>query len=243
MIDIVIPLGSGTRWHDNEIRYCLRSLAVNFIDLGAVFIVGEKPKWMKNVVHIKAKDTLPENKDGNIINKVLLACEHPDLSMDFIRLSDDQIILQPMRFIDIRPYFLDDLADRPSVWWQGGKWKRRMKHTFELLRKQKKTTYHYDSHIPMPCNKYLFRDVFEKVDYEKKPGVTINTWYFNNIGLEDHQKLMDQKAGFEMPAINIPIIWEKIKDKYYLSYNDGGLNDYLKAVIMTTFPYKSKFEI
>ena len=30
MISVMIPLGSGSRWNDNELRYTLRSIDANF---------------------------------------------------------------------------------------------------------------------------------------------------------------------------------------------------------------------
>ena len=49
MIDVVIPLGTGSRWQDNELRYCLRSIEKNLSGVNEVVIVGEKPKWLTNV--------------------------------------------------------------------------------------------------------------------------------------------------------------------------------------------------
>ena len=72
MTDILIPLGTGSR-HDNlELRYCLRSIEKHLKGVGNIFIVGEKPEWIKNVIHIPFKDNPNNwNRARNIYDKIL----------------------------------------------------------------------------------------------------------------------------------------------------------------------------
>ena len=72
-IDVVYVLGTGSNWDNNEIRFSLRSLAKNLKGMGRVFVVGERPAFLQNVIHIPAKDEFNPNvnADGNIILKVL----------------------------------------------------------------------------------------------------------------------------------------------------------------------------
>lgn len=79
MIDVVYKLGNGSRFDDAELRYSLRSLS-NFRDLGKIYVVGKKPAWIKNVIHIPAGDPYKSNKDANIINKIILAATHSDIT-------------------------------------------------------------------------------------------------------------------------------------------------------------------
>jgi hypothetical protein len=60
-IDVVYPLGTGSVWQDNELRYSLRSLEKNFPDLGRVYVVGHKPDWLGNVEHIPFGDSQSPN--------------------------------------------------------------------------------------------------------------------------------------------------------------------------------------
>jgi hypothetical protein len=73
-IDVVYTLGTESSWQDNELRYSLRSLERNFPDLGRVWIVGHKPAWLTGVVHIPMADVHKQNKDANLIDKILAAC-------------------------------------------------------------------------------------------------------------------------------------------------------------------------
>ena len=48
MIDIVYALGSGSKWDNNELRYSLRSLEKNFLDLRNIYIVGTFPHFLQD---------------------------------------------------------------------------------------------------------------------------------------------------------------------------------------------------
>ena len=58
-----LPLGDGSKWGNNELRYCLRSLEENWIPDFKVVIYGDpdcKPNWLKNVVYKEVERFYPE---------------------------------------------------------------------------------------------------------------------------------------------------------------------------------------
>jgi len=91
-LDILYILGAGSRWHDNEIRYSLRSVE-KYLNINKVFIVGEIPEWMTNVVHIPTKDK-SINKLINARAKYLAGANNRELSARFILMNDDFFILK-----------------------------------------------------------------------------------------------------------------------------------------------------
>lgn len=242
MIDVVYALGGGSRWNDNELRYSLRSIVANFRDLGRVYVVGQKPDWLAGVVHLPADDPLPRNKDGNIIRKVLLACQTPSLSDDFVRLSDDQLLLRPLAFAEMRPYFLAQPSAEKCRGHSSNHWQQRLRRTCELLAGRNLTTFNYDAHIPLPINKHKFIEVMEGCDFENDVGYTINTLYFNSVGLAAHFPLLRRKAVFENPCGDARVIRRRMAGKDYLGYNDRGLTDELKSVLEELFPNPAPFE-
>src|SRR5688500_2320198 len=94
---IVIPLaanGFGSRNNDIELRYCLRSIETHLSGYGDIFLIVHKPKWVKNVMHIPAEDEQRTWwKERNIYRKILLACEDPRVSDDFLFMNDDHYLL------------------------------------------------------------------------------------------------------------------------------------------------------
>ena len=103
MIDIVIPLGTGSLWKDNELRICLRSVQQNMEGVRNIYIVGVKPKWLSGVVWIKMTD-LPGCRQFNIMRKVLTACKSEALSENFLFMNDDHYVMKKIHAMDI-PYW------------------------------------------------------------------------------------------------------------------------------------------
>lgn len=243
-IDVVIPLGTGSEWKDHqEVKYCLRSLEQNLIGLRNVYIVGYLPPWCTNVIHLHAHDPLPKNKDGNIINKVLLACQDDNLSDQFLRISDDQLILKPTTADNLRADHAGDLSKMPH--WMNSKWFRRLKRTYQYLLDNNYPTYNYDIHIPFMVDKKKFVEVWNSVDFESDIGYCINTLFFNIIFCNANNKcyIWDEKCTIEKQFYDQGQIYEMLQDKRFLGYGVRGLNDTLKIVIKQLFPNKSKYEL
>ena len=240
--DAVYPLGSGSKWDNNELRYSLRSLEKNFIDLGNVYVVGDRPEWLTGAIHIPCDDPLPHNKDGNLIRKILRACRAPKLSEEFLQVSDDQILLQPLSFAELHPYYVMDLAGAGESWFSGGAWANRMQRTHQWLLAHGLTTYHYDSHVPQPMSKANCLRVMSECDYEEGIGYAINTLYFNSLGLAEHRPIRDKRAVFELACRSTVAIRRRLHGKIYLNYFDPALTDGLKRMMAELFPDKSRFE-
>ena len=44
--DVVYPIGQGSSWKNNELRFSLRSIEKYGINVGKLFIVGELPDFL-----------------------------------------------------------------------------------------------------------------------------------------------------------------------------------------------------
>jgi len=158
-IDVVIPLGPGSIWQDNEVRYAIRSVCKYFVDLGRVFVVGEKPDFLNwsnsRLVHVDQRDVHGDDKDLNLIIKVLKAC-YSGVSDQFVRMSDDQCFLQPVLVKDLVPYYLYDLKTRTDY---NNRWSKRLENTKKMLLAENKSTFNYESHFPMVYEREKFVSV------------------------------------------------------------------------------------
>lgn len=98
---MVYILGRGSKWQNNELRYSLRSL--KYFSHGKVFVVGERPEWLRNVIHIDAVDgfSSPDHsyKLKNATHKIRIACFHPEVSERFMLMNDDFFFLRPIKEI------------------------------------------------------------------------------------------------------------------------------------------------
>lgn len=242
--DLVIPLGTGSIWQDNEIKYCIRSFCKYFRQLGKVYIVGARPDFFKwhhpRLIHIQCINPFSSNKDGNIMYRVLEACKY--VSFDFIRASDDQVILQHVNIDDFKPRYLGDLGNI-RINPKSNNWKKRLIRTRDLLKNTGKTTYHYDSHYPMIYNKESFIEIMRKYPPVNSGGYTINTLYFNSI-LDEHKKIENIKVTLERPVMDMKTMLEISKGRKFLGYKNKGLRDgVLKQFLQNKFPEKCEFEI
>lgn len=246
--DLVIPLGKGSSWDNNELRYVLRSFDKNFADLGKVFIVGdskwikEKLPWLKAEI-VDCSDPFNANKDANMIRKVIKVIDTCDLSDEFIRATDDHFVLRKVE--SFPPMYTYNLADKDPGWWgRRSRWKNRLKRTKTILSVHGKTIYNYDGHFPMTYKKD-FKKVMESYPYTKSIGYTINTLYFNNV-LKDHVHYEDCRHMFELVNEDLKVIKNKLKGKTFMCYSgrngDACLTTALKEFLKNKFKKKSRFE-
>lgn len=241
-MDIVYCLSNGSLWDNNELRLSLRSLEKNVEGIGNVYVIGEKPKWIKNVIHIPFKDEPIYSPDGNIIRKILRACQEKKLSDNFLFGSDDQLITKKCKVSDLKAYHDGDIRDKKPEWLNANQvWRKRFKRTYERLLKENKPTYSYDSHIITPYNKQRFIEVMSMYpEVFDRQGYTINTIFLNNCDIEREHIENRKMTCYRKDSLKRII--ERFTDKMYIGYNDNGLNVDLKCFLMMLFPTMSKYE-
>lgn len=238
-IDVVYPLGNGSSWMNNELRFSLRSIEKYGLGVRNVYIIGTCPSWIRNIFHVEAIDPYGvENADGNIISKVLAACSISELSDDFLFINDDHILLQQVNIRDIPPYnkgLLEEFVRGKNT---QGIYIRRLSETLRVLRERKLPTLHFDCHTPIVINKHKFPNVVSKFDYDTGVGYGMKSLYGNSLRLE---------SPF-LPDLNIKtimtetMIMNATRDKTHMAFNDRGLNHDLMLFLEKRFYKPSKYE-
>ena len=171
-IDVMYPLSSKSSWEDNELRYSLRSMEKFFPEMGRVFVVGHRPPWLTNVVHLPAVDSYRHNKDANLITKVLLACAN-GISDTFLRCSDDQCLLRLATVDDLVPRHCGHVKCGRGGWWA------RFVSTCRVLQSRNLPFLYYECHIPMLYDRDDFVCTVTQFPFGEGNGFTINSLYFN----------------------------------------------------------------
>src|SRR5687767_1481800 len=165
-MDAVYILGKGSSWHDLELLYSLRSLADYVAGIDRVFVVGARPRWLTNVIHIPQGDP-HKCKERNIAEKVLSACLDPRLSEKFLFLNDDHLALAPMPADDIpawRGGDLKTLADKLT----GGNYRLAMYNTINRLKERGLSTWNFDIHTPMVMERAKFIGVMASYNWSER---------------------------------------------------------------------------
>lgn len=107
--DLVYVLGKGSKFNNLEIKISITSM-LKFCShwIGNIYVVGENPRISNpKVSHIYAPDITRNNKDGNIIHKILTAIlKIPKLSDTFLFCSDDILVTKKSDWEDFIPRYV-----------------------------------------------------------------------------------------------------------------------------------------
>lgn len=233
-MDIVIPLGKGSKHNNLELRYALRSIDKFFPHLPAhVFIVGERPDFIQNVIHIPAYDT-PESrwKEQNIFMKVMQAIEDNRLRDDFVLFNDDHFLLEPFTGLYYDNGYLEDsLASRTLH--------ESYANTIRNTMRMYPDGLDFDVHCPMKMNKGLFRTWVAKADWHIPFGFSIQSLYGNGC-VRVSEFHTDCKIRHSLPSEKILKMIERWS---FFSIGDDALNDEMKLVLAELYPNKSAYEL
>lgn len=238
MIDLVYPLGFGSLWNNNELRYSLRSVEKFLTGYGNVYIVGERPEWVGNIIHIQADDT-GRSRPEMIMRKILKACQEPGLSDNFLFLNDDFFFLQPAE-AETMPYLYDcTLAEAIEKKRKGGPYKQALANTQHVLGCNRKPGLHYDIHTPVIYNKREFPRVMNSYNWDRF-GMVVKSLYCNSVGVQEEQY---PDCKIDQPCETEGQLKALIPDRMLFSVGDNAVNDVFKNYIQKLFPTKSKFEL
>ena len=182
MTDLVYPLGTGSQLNDWEIRYSLRSVEKNLSGVGKVFIVGNLPPFLTNVIHLPAED-IHQVPDKNILHKLKIVCNHPDISENFLSLNDDHYLLGVFN-AGTFPYHYHGTIDEYIARRGHDTYRLRVGESNKFLKQKGKPNKYFDIHYPILYNKKAFLEIFEQTDPNNKWGYVIKSIYANMMDIE-----------------------------------------------------------
>jgi hypothetical protein len=224
MTDVVYTLGKGSRLKDFEIRMSLRSIERHLKGILCVYVIGEKPDWLQNVVHMQYDDesSVP---DYNIMRKVTAACDLPEITDSFLFMNDDHFLLQDFE-AETFPYYYMGTLEQAFKGRNDG-YGKRANNSLKHLQENNLPTKHFDIHTPILYNKQEFKKNVSSLDW--KEGYIIKSLYANSLKIE----------GVEMKdnKINHP---PQANDKIFSTF--PHLKASVTRFLTETFPEQSRFE-
>jgi hypothetical protein len=271
-MQVIIPIGNGSNWQNNELRYCLRSLQENCKFDFDVTVISEPncyPDWLTNVEHIEIPRYYPEGLEDDYgakfyecyfsnLNKYFEYSNSSACPDKFAVVYDDQLLLKPIDSFDC----FENVALCPDKSNQFDK-KKRTRHEKTILKaldlahmdRHTDNLYNYATHCIKVYERERLQKLFRKFPYQKmKIPYDLATLYFNIY--YDHPKLVLRDAtcstiaylhfedGYHhFDAITSPELDNIAKRYTMISYNDRGLLPGVKNWIENRWPYKSKYEI
>ena len=236
MIDIVIPLGKS-KIDYLDLRYTLRGIEKYCKGYRNIYIIGEKPKWIKNVIHTPFNDNpKKEYKEFNIYNKISRICHELELTSDFLFMNDDHILLEEINAPEYPFYHRGDLT--PAMKTNTSNYRGTLNHTRKYLRTLGLEELHFDIHCPIIYNKSDFIESFGGIDWTNPWGYGIKSIYAG----------VNKKQGVYMTDCKIikdhtvEEIETKVKGRHIISCDDGGLKPNLLNYLNKKLNEKSQYE-
>lgn len=238
--DVIIPLGSGSKSGNDELRLLLRSLEMNAANLGRIAVVSEDfPEWLTGVERIIHGDRFAHNKDANMIEKVIAGMTHLDCA-DFVLCSDDNIVNRECD-MDKLPILYNsrtqDAFGPDFARGQWPRWHRRMYHTFWLAEQMGAELHHnYETHCPQRFSARLKWNL-DQINYRAGVGFGIYTTFRLCEGITGGEEQSPYKTTHE-EANSVA----KPMDRMFVGYNDKAFLNGLRERLFNRFPEKSKYE-
>lgn len=238
MTDIVYVLGTGSNWDNNELRFSLRSLETYISGIGTVYLVGECPRWITNVVHLPFPD-LHTCKEKNIMLKMAYACGHPDLSETFLHVHDDHFALDYMDAANI-PYWAGGQLDRlAKAIDKRNHWGDAVRNTYEALVSRGFSTHNFDLHYPMLFKKSIYPKTMDLYDWTVERGYVVKSLYANSLGINP-TRFGDLKLNGRMSMQDIVT---RLKGRPWYSLGNAALSLAFRNFQPLLYPNPSSYEI
>lgn len=222
-MDIVYILGTGSVWENNEIRFSLRSVEKYLTGVGKVWIVGEKPDFLKNVIHRPFAD-IGKNVRKNGYAKIRHACLCSKLSEKFLLFNDDFYLLKKFSAKNFPVYNKGGL--RCLVSHCRNPLKSVECNTLLFIRKHCKTFLNFEVHVPFPLEKTKFLEM--PLPVEERGLVATRSFYGNYYKLKSRQIRDPISPYFEkLSCTSYPALEKRLEFQEWLK---------------TKFPTPSKWE-
>lgn len=219
-IDIVLPLGPGSRYGDIELRFALRSIREHAEGLRRIVVLGAIPSWLREadaVVPVRLPEFTKTNKAARIALKFRWAFERLDVTDTVAMWNDDYLMLRQQDIRTIPPIYRGQLGRKPI-----GGWRRLLQHTSEILSEAGYGTRHFDIHVPIVYERQKFlaiNDWWERCAKDRI-GLVAKSVYGNIHYADTAVKGRDCKLQGDWQR---RIETERVTRRWVISYGDGAL--------------------
>ncbi len=227
-MDVVYAFAYTPQSKTKQLVYSLRSIEKHLKGFRNVYIIGADPA-LPNTIHIPATDL--KSPATNIKDKLLIACNHPDISEDFLYISDDHYLLQDQEISTYPNYISGMLLDLARI--QKNAYKQYVANTARLLG----GGVNYNVHAPIIYNKAKLIEAVNKYPWNQL-GFIMKSLYGNVHNLPG-TTLADLKISRNIP---IEEMMGKISGRPVFSSGKEWEAKNVGLLLAQLFPDKSKFE-
>lgn len=147
-MDVLYYIGGGSRLNNDELRFSLRSLEKHCKDVDRVWIVGNKPAFLKNVEYLWVEDKYKWYTNAFMKTKAAIDA---GISDEFLLMNDDFFMLDDFTAKDYPYYHRGDMPATPINDYQ-----KIIVNTRNFLASIDKPIKHYGVHCPIRIKGELY---------------------------------------------------------------------------------------
>lgn len=250
-IDFVVPLGRGSHFKSDELRYCLRSLTKHAKGIRRVVVIGHDPGFLsKHVLHLKCPE-FQMAKEARIATKIEWAFNNADLSDEILFGNDDYFFLKPFDARTV-PYFQRGTllqaatAGKTDASWKPSPIQRVVRATNDELVNQGLPTFNYEMHCPIRYRRDIYTQDLKPLWEAGRKSVTgfaprsVYANYALGITPGPFGKDMKLKRYYGQADLEKKLAAQP--DRFCLSYGDQPFYDGFEVWLYNRFPTKCRFE-
>jgi len=245
---IVIPYKEKAASGD-ELKYALRAWYKFAEGRIQIVIIGDKPAWASDVIHISHKSTSP-NPQVDVAQKMLLACESELIPEFFIWTNDDiyPVARVNMTLLDLHTA-MGRLKQRGAP---GGVYCANASRTLSALRKAGVAApWDYATHTPVVFWKEPLSEIIHQFKADND-GYLVSTLYFNLVYRGDRPILVDNGINEGHPGtrqyiasafkrVAAAILARAFDERIFINNDDKGWPS-VEPFLKKLFSKKSAFE-
>ena len=233
MIDVLYILGKGSIENNEELRYSLRSLDKYAKNVGRIFITGECPDFVKDVIYTRCDD--PYSRNLNHFYKVYTTFMTTDISDNCILMYDDIFLC---REVDAETYPWCYTPVRCNKDIQGA-YTTGINMSYEILRENGNRELNFACHTPCIYNRSKFCGLEPLFNHYKEHNIGISPRIiYGNLYAENIKEIpQDVKVRNQHMVID-----EFIVGKDCFSSDDYTFNGNVKDWLESEFKTKSRWE-
>lgn len=233
-MDAVYVLGRGSNWKDRELLYSLRALHAHVHGIDRVVVVGQRPPWLRGVLHLPMNDPHPY-KERNIYEKVLAACKDSRISPRVLFMNDDHQALASTDAEEVPAYRGRKLLELARHLPPSG-YKLGMENTHRRLQERGHDTWNFDVHCPIVIDRALF--VATMTSYNWTEPFVMKSLYANTVGLPGvpYTDVKLTRAHTMQELVRV------LRGRTWWSYGPSALGPNLKGLLAALYDTPSPWE-
>ena len=232
MIDVLYILGDGSK-DNKELKYSLRSLDRYVRNVGRVFITGECPKFVKDVVYTRCDD--PYCRSLNHFYKVYTTFMTTDISDNCLLVYDDIFFCKEVN-AETYPWYYTPVRSNKSF---QSIYNIGLEMSYEWLNNHKFSELNFACHTPCIYNRERFCNLEPLFNKYKCDNVGLSPRIiYGNLYCSDAKEMnMDVKVRASHLSID-----EFIIDKDCFSSGDETFKGNVENWLKNEFKQKSRWE-